>query len=679
MIKRRIIYAVIAAAFCLLIISAAAFSASISSITIQFFGSIGHGGLTLVQGPARGITTGSSISVTLNSIPTSGDTLIAAIGILGYETVSSITESGVQWTSQVSHLSGTNSQDVEIWHGTIYPSGVSKTLTITLSGTTYLAGAIADVYEYSGILIGGYLDQTNSAEGSSTTTTTGTVTTTCPNEIAIGASIAWNLAQSSASNGFTLSDGALTSFGAGGSASLAYLNEKLFSTGTESSGVTLGQSEMYVGCIATFIARGSVAGIGSSTNVRCGVFTNGTYFSDDGYYALGSSSSTIINNAMTEVNSFGGGSVTLINGTIILDNTLIPQSNIYFKATGITIEQLTPATLGGSISLMLNTNGGVNNFVVDGGIWNSNKGTLSDHRTTGTWTPNYFLYFGISIYSDITSSNVTIKNAVVENCIGQGIDLLGCKNSYIYNCTTINDGDNPITLDSGCSNCTINNCTDIGGQDVGINTFHSTNCTIENCNVTNVTQYTGASHWGIAAENSLHVEILNNNVSNSGVGIEDALSNYTLIEGNTVTSAGAWGMEESNEGSGTDIIANNFYANNTFGAGATTLNYYTPITQVQNMTLQGNTGLSGWQTLNITLEGTGSGSISESNSWCNQGLSSISGNLWQFPTNSNIKLTATATTGSFGNYTFSNGTVATTNPFTFKMDADKSITVNFNS
>ena len=491
----------------------------------------------------------------------------------------------------------------------------------------------------------------------------------------------------------------------------------------------------------------------SSTNVLCGQFNNGTYFSNNRSYTLGSSGSAIINSAISEASSLGGGHVTLVNGTWVLTSPIVPQSNVNLTCySGVVISQNALAALNDSISLMLNTDGGVNNFVVDGGVWNGNKGSLSDFRTTSTWNSNFFSYFGISIYSSTQSSNITIENLEVENVIGQGIDLYDCQNSLVYNCTVINAGDNPITLDTSSSNSMVENCTVVGGQDVGINTFYASNCTLRYNAVSNVTQYSGASHWGIAAEVSQNVNIIGNTISgcdydlcttsnnvyiaqnivigsnntDAGIDIENAYN--TKVFNNTILSCENYALETWGSSSTFNLqLVNNVIVNcgqfspaadgliinggsipcpthlddsinseienvalyevddygtvsdNTFIANCS-FSGSTPLSMANsyNTTLQGNTGLLALQTLNVTIAGLGAGTVAESNG--NQSLSSITGNLWQFPTGSTTTLTAKASSeSSFDNFTLTNGTKTTGNPLSLVINGNLGATAYFDA
>ena len=217
------------------------------------------GGITRVQGNARGTySTGSSISVTMTSAPASGNVEVATISTCNSgsaRTVSSISQTGVTWSKQVSSSGsdGSGYDDSEIWLG-IVGSGASTSVTVNLSGSPSYGGA-ADICEYSGVATSGSLDLTSTASGSSTSTSTGTTaTTTAPNELWIGSIVAsgnTGRTQSSPTNSFTLLDGAVVSY-----MSEAYLEKIVTSTATANSGTTCsGSVNGWFGCIATFKAR----------------------------------------------------------------------------------------------------------------------------------------------------------------------------------------------------------------------------------------------------------------------------------------------------------------------------------------------------------------------------------------------------------------------------------------
>jgi hypothetical protein len=164
-----------------------------------------------VQGNARGTTSdsSSSLSVTMASAPTNGNLLILCIG-LNDGSVTSIIQTGVNWSTGGAGLqqseNASGAYTAEIYAG-IVGSGASTSITINVSPSSY---AVADVCEYSGLALSGFLDKTATSytAGYTTTTHTGTTaTTTQANELWIGVTVEYG-AQSAPTNGFTLLDGA---------------------------------------------------------------------------------------------------------------------------------------------------------------------------------------------------------------------------------------------------------------------------------------------------------------------------------------------------------------------------------------------------------------------------------------------------------------------------------------
>lgn len=211
----------------------------------------GSSNITRVQGPARGTTTSSSISVSMTSTPTEGNLLIATVGLAYYEweSVSSITQTNVVWTRQVYNQYA--SVYVAVWTGVVSASA-GKDITITLSGAPDYGG-VADVCEYSGLLTSGFLDVAATAQSDSgTSSSTGTTSTTSQDdELWVGATVfGGDISQSTPTNSFTLLDGE----NYGSALSIAFLEKIVDSAGTANSGTTGSGSGNWIGCVATFKA-----------------------------------------------------------------------------------------------------------------------------------------------------------------------------------------------------------------------------------------------------------------------------------------------------------------------------------------------------------------------------------------------------------------------------------------
>jgi hypothetical protein len=224
--------------------------------------------ITRVQGNKRGIAgNSSSLSMTLDSIPTEGNLLIAVIGTYGsYAPYVDYIDQGdyVHWTRQVeSHNDSLYGRRVEIWAGAV-GANASANLTIYLGNSGSGANAdpvIADICEYSGLSNAGFLDKTTTHSGVYTRTleTGYTPTTTVSDELWVGG--IFNVCNqgngensTSPTNNFTLLDGQGAQIG-GQTKSLAYLEHIVSTTGIAWSGCYGGSYttyEAYVGCMATF-------------------------------------------------------------------------------------------------------------------------------------------------------------------------------------------------------------------------------------------------------------------------------------------------------------------------------------------------------------------------------------------------------------------------------------------
>jgi hypothetical protein len=215
--------------------------------------------ITRTQGPKKGTsTTSSTCQVTLSNTPQEGNVLIACIGIKhsgGAISVSSISQTGVNWSQQVGNNNPSSWQNVEIWLG-IVGSGASTDVTVNLYPTPDY-GCTVDICEYNGINTANALDQSRTDSGYGPTAYTGTTSpTTQAEELWIGACVigTYNLIPP-AVNGFTLLDGTANP----DQIVVAYLEKKVFNIGTANSGATKYPSGNvpWDGCIATFKAADS--------------------------------------------------------------------------------------------------------------------------------------------------------------------------------------------------------------------------------------------------------------------------------------------------------------------------------------------------------------------------------------------------------------------------------------
>lgn len=211
----------------------------------------GTANITRIQGPKKGTTTTTTISMSLDEVPEAGNLLVAVIGATSenYVLVDSISQTGVSWSPQVYEWYASSLS--AIWVGTV-SDGANENVTITF--TTAPNAGVADICEYSGLLPIWYLDRTASSEGSSVNPTTGVTLTTSQNaELWIGAITSHgNSNQSSPANGFTQLDG--ITYAGSWWATVGYLEKIVSTTGTAYTTVTIADEQQYAGCIVTLKA-----------------------------------------------------------------------------------------------------------------------------------------------------------------------------------------------------------------------------------------------------------------------------------------------------------------------------------------------------------------------------------------------------------------------------------------
>jgi hypothetical protein len=212
------------------------------------------------------VNSGTTIPVTMAQSPAQGNLLIAVISLGQYEgQVTSITQTGVTWTVQ-SNLYA-SSYDVEIWAGVVGASA-DTAVTVNTNAASLGNGATAAIYEFTGLLTSGFLDKVSNNSGTGTLLDTGTTAqTTQPNELWVGGvTFSHGNDPINPTNGFTMPFGSNEQY-----MSSAFLYKIVSATGQANSGVTNSPSDVWVGCIATFIgsSQGNISDIYTGT----GIFT----------------------------------------------------------------------------------------------------------------------------------------------------------------------------------------------------------------------------------------------------------------------------------------------------------------------------------------------------------------------------------------------------------------------
>lgn len=150
--------------------------------------------------------------------------------------------------------------------------------------------------------------------------------------------------------------------------------------------------------------------------------------------ANAASNVTAINNAISTANTAGGGLVTVsVPGTYFINDHILMMSNVTLRmAAGVIIKKVASAT--NNVCLLRNANlsttrpYGDSNMVIEGGIWDgnysNNSSTLAGADTTSA-TVNTLQYGMQGELAFIGVTNVTVRNVVIQNCNGFGIQLTG--------------------------------------------------------------------------------------------------------------------------------------------------------------------------------------------------------------------------------------------------------------
>jgi hypothetical protein len=193
----------------------------------------------------------TSASATFDATPVAGDLLVAIVGVSTTSTIN--TPSG--WSAAINESGTSCTQPCEAIFYKIAGSSESGTVTVTVGDTNSVLGL--QIYEYDGIDTASPLDKTASANGTSTSVSTGTTATTAQaNEILVaGMVIRVATSYSGWTNSFSEQFDFQYEVGQTYVRSYAGADRHVTSTGTYSTTATVGTSGAWRGQIATFKAE----------------------------------------------------------------------------------------------------------------------------------------------------------------------------------------------------------------------------------------------------------------------------------------------------------------------------------------------------------------------------------------------------------------------------------------
>jgi parallel beta-helix repeat protein len=272
------------------------------------------------------------------------------------------------------------------------------------------------------------------------------------------------------------------------------------------------------------VAMGSPAGCTGSSPVAS-ADTNADYVVNSC-----TSAQTTINTAITAVNTAGGGTVYLKEGTYIIDGTINMASNVTLAGAGAGTTLKLKDSINAGIDLI--TLSGINRVTVkdirlDGNRTNNTSGTQNAFNISSVGSGT-----GTSAVPGLSATDIT-----VQNFRSDAFSISSITNSVISNSSLINNGSRGIEFKfSGGTNDSylrINGNTIQGSGDRGI--------------------------WGDITGNPSYVTIDDNIIeSNTGAGVYLSGNNNT-ISGNVFRSNGNKGIQLF--GSNNTVSSNNFVSN----------------------------------------------------------------------------------------------------------------------
>lgn len=257
------------------------------------------------------------------------------------------------------------------------------------------------------------------------------------------------------------------------------------------------------------------------------------------YQCDGTADNVQLNQAISALNTSGGGTLQLLDGTFNISD------NIFLQGTN----NITIVGIGWGTKI-------VNTKVANGeGIFNTNETSISTTSITikDLWIDgNSKGITGISLYN---ITGVVIDNVKITD-VSSAIATTGY-GIFIEDCT-----------DVWVKNCYINSITQRDGiQFKGVYRGH-----IENCHVSNCTNYYGIDCHDSPTNNGSNIWILNNKIMDCDRGI-DIANNHTHCIGNQIEDIEQSGIELYDDRSWIWICDNDLYDIDESGINAYDLTY----------------------------------------------------------------------------------------------------------
>lgn len=271
-------------------------------------------------------------------------------------------------------------------------------------------------------------------------------------------------------------------------------------------------------------------------------------------------STEMIQNAIDNVSSEGGGTVSFSAGTYTITKPIMLKSNVTLIGKGqdeTVLKRHADSNLGAHGVLSTPTSGGVNNVIIKNLTIDANTYIDPEKNSNPSNIMNYGILFqGPNNSNDkLWFENIQIKNATT------GLHIKGSTNVTVLKSNFNNNGGSykywhNVYLRRVSKVLLKDNVMSHSYTGNGINISYSDHITIQSCQV-----YDNYFR-GIRAANSSYIDVINNNVhgNRTGDGIvlnyeSGGVSNF-VVYGNTVARNGSYGIYVAKSASNGEVKSN---------------------------------------------------------------------------------------------------------------------------
>ncbi|RLG44454.1 MAG: hypothetical protein DRN81_04555, partial [Thermoproteota archaeon] len=274
--------------------------------------------------------------------------------------------------------------------------------------------------------------------------------------------------------------------------------------------------------------------------------SNIVYVARDGtgdYNCDGTDDQVEINQAIAYINSIGGGTVHLKNGTFVISDSINLTSNLIFEGEGTdrTIIKIEDGSTKEHWATIVGD--GISSTIIRNLTINGNKGNTNPPNKINGDIDAIRLYY---------SDNITVENVLISNFWTDGVEFSHTNNSVVRDCEIIQLGHEGLrAIYSNNITFLRNHVQSSGTGNAGIRIYESSNCVIES-------NYFNVNGFGILINPQGEVPCGNNTYRDNYIEGHYGLPGIALWP---------WDTEVSNETFIGNIIAKTDGSHDNFGHG----------------------------------------------------------------------------------------------------------------